>query len=246
MKLFYYCHKNRKQIEKIDLACLTFYELTLVFSGSLHYIINGKPVTTKAGEAIFLREGCWRKRALGSAADYVSFNFYADGNEAPDFPTIITNLGNDVMLLLSACDEIYAKTMNDDNLDSIGLILECIVKQIVFNSKMQSFSPLVLQIMQYVKENLGRRLTLDEIGKVTNFSAVYCSAVFKRETGKTIVNYILDEKISKAKQLLFEGVPLAKISELVGFENYNYFSRTFKKRMGYSPLQYKATFFKTR
>ena len=56
----------------------------------------------------------------------------------------------------------------------------------------------------------------------------------------SIIEYVLKERIAMAKSLLMEGsLPLTKISEMVGFSDYNYFSRTFKKQTGYTPLAYK-------
>ena len=47
--------------------------------------------------------------------------------------------------------------------------------------------------------------------------------------------------ISSAKSLLSEGVSLKDVSEAVGFSDYNYFSRLFKKRTGYTPNAFRQT-----
>ena len=64
--------------------------------------------------------------------------------------------------------------------------------------------------------------------------------MFKKEVGRSIVDYALDRRIDEAKRLLLEGtMPLQQIAEYVGFTDYNYFSRVFKKRSGYSPTDYR-------
>ena len=70
---------------------------------------------------------------------------------------------------------------------------------------------------------MHERISLDDIGKAMFFSPTYCSAVFRRETGKSIINYILDEKVNEAKKLILEGVALTQVAEQVGFNDYNYF-----------------------
>lgn len=63
--------------------------------------------------------------------------------------------------------------------------------------------------------------------------------LFKKETGSTIIDYLIDISINRAKELILDGkLSLNEIYEEVGFTSYNYFSRIFKKRTGYSPPQY--------
>ena len=57
------------------------------------------------------------------------------------------------------------------------------------------------------------------------------------------MNYIINEKMEKAKTLLIEGVlPLKEIALQTGFNDYNYFIRIFKKRVGTTPLQFRKAY----
>ena len=107
--------------------------------------------------------------------------------------------------------------------------------------KTQSLHPLVSKIVRYLHENMSQKITLADIGQHTFFSPVYCDTVFKQEMGRSIIDYLLEKRIDEAKKLLIEGtVPLRQIAEAVGFPDYNYFARTFKKRTGYTPIQYRS------
>jgi two-component system response regulator YesN len=67
--------------------------------------------------------------------------------------------------------------------------------------------------------------------------------VFKQETGLSITAYVIKKRIEKAKQLLIERVlTLPEVAERVGFSDYNYFSRVFKKEVGVSPINYRKSF----
>ena len=77
------------------------------------------------------------------------------------------------------------------------------------------------------------------MSRATFFSPVYCCLVFKRETGETITDYIINEKITEAKILIPQGYRLKDVAARVGMFDYNYFSRLFRKKVGYTPLQYK-------
>ena len=63
--------------------------------------------------------------------------------------------------------------------------------------------------------------------------------IFKKEIGKPIINYIIDEKMKLAKKFIIEGVSLKEAAQRLGFDDYNYFSRLFKNRENMTPLQYK-------
>ena len=116
-------------------------------------------------------------------------------------------------------------------------LLGCLLVNLKNNLKRQSTHPLVEKIKIYLHENISEKITLSDIFRHTFFSAIYCDSVFKRETGRSI-DYLLDKRINGAKQLLTEGtLSLQQVSESVGFTDYNYFCRTFKKRTGYPPVQ---------
>ena len=55
-----------------------------------------------------------------------------------------------------------------------------------------------------------------------------------------MIDYLLQIRMEAAKRLLSEGsFALGAVAEAVGFDDYNYFSRVFKKRTGYTPTEYK-------
>lgn len=94
---------------------------------------------------------------------------------------------------------------------------------------------------RYIAQHIYEPLNLEAITGSTFFSTVHCSNMFKKSTGKSIIDYVLDEKVDHAKQYILEGMPLRQISEAMGFTDYNYFSRMFKKRTGSTPLKYRQS-----
>jgi AraC-like DNA-binding protein len=68
----------------------------------------------------------------------------------------------------------------------------------------------------------------------------YFSAVFKRETGQTTVNFIKDLRLKKACEYLAHSEKsVVEISKEVGYEDSQYFFKVFKKAIGQTPLQYR-------
>ena len=223
--------------EKIPPFVIPFCDLTIVLKGELCYKIDNTPVTLSAGDALFCPSGSLREREQSNAGvDYFSFNFYC--NNPPPLPCHIPHcLSSEVKLIIAACNEIHTKTyLNNEH--KIECLLSCLLLILESQLAVSSFKPVTAQIIKYIHENLSAKISLSDIGKLTFFSPVYCDTLFKKETGKSIIDYILDERINEAKKLLLEGLPLKQISESVGFSDYNYFSRIFKKRTGYTPTQY--------
>ncbi len=241
MKLIYYIHNRGVPRDSLPPEQIRFRELTLCFSGEITYSVDKREIVLHSGDIVYISENSVRARKALENCDYISFNFYtSEEDELPDLPARIPDgIANEIRLLLSACDEIHNQ-MTDDT-DRLSLILECILRQIAINLIPRQFSPLTMRIRRYIAEHLHETITLQDVGKAAFFSPAYCSSVFRRETGMSIVNYAIDEKMKEAKNLIIEGLPLKRVAEMLGFSDYNYFSRTFKKRFSYSPMQYRKT-----
>ncbi len=207
--------------------------------GPIEYFLNGEKFTLDNGDAIFLPSGAMRARNESvRGVDYISFNYTCEQNFA--LPKVLRGAAaGEVSLLIAAYDKINTSE-HIDNKEKNENLLACILGVLEDREKAESLNPLTRKIMGYIHANLKKKITLDNIGELTYFSPVYCDTVFKRETGKSIIEYLLDKRIEEAKNLLLEGaLTLSQISESVGFGDYNYFFRMFKKRTGYTPSAYK-------
>lgn len=91
-----------------------------------------------------------------------------------------------------------------------------------------------------LQENIYASLTINDICNKTAYSKAYLFRIFKAKTGKTIMNYYIELKINQAKQLLRENeLSVREISEKLAFNTPNYFTKTFKRITGLTPLSYK-------
>ncbi len=105
------------------------------------------------------------------------------------------------------------------------------------NQKEDSFN--IEKIIKYIHANLECELDNIKIGKVFHFHPNYISAEFKRYTGQTLHQYVLNARIFKATALMESGISdIAVIAKNCGFADTNYFSRYFKKNIGISPSTY--------
>lgn len=100
-------------------------------------------------------------------------------------------------------------------------------------------------VIDYVDANYMKELTLDKIGAAFDISPNYLSRKFKKKTGKNFVQYINDKRMERAVELL-EGTDMTvvKISELVGFNDQQYFHKLFKRYYGVTPIEFRMEKFK--
>jgi two-component system response regulator YesN len=98
----------------------------------------------------------------------------------------------------------------------------------------------VRQVKEYVINNYDKKISLSDISGQIYMSQSYLSYSFKRQTGKNLVEYINEVKIEKAKEMLMDPkVRIKDVYHKVGFSDYSYFSRVFKRVTGTSPLNYR-------
>lgn len=95
-------------------------------------------------------------------------------------------------------------------------------------------------VITLLRENVRYSLTIDEICERTAYSKAYLFRVFKAKTGKTIMHYFLELKIAQAKQMLRENeLSVREIAEALAFTTPDYFTKSFKRVTGMTPLAYK-------
>lgn len=76
---------------------------------------------------------------------------------------------------------------------------------------------------------------------MVKMSTTYLSILFKSEVGMSYVKYLTKFRIDRVKELIWEGYKVYEVSEMVGYNNYRYFSDIFKKYTGHTPKTYKSS-----
>lgn len=95
-------------------------------------------------------------------------------------------------------------------------------------------------ICNYINENYSEKITLNAIADSVGFSKYYISRLFKQHMGVTIIDYLIKVRLDKAKELLGKGdYSIKQISFMIGYSDPNYFTWSFKKYLGVSPIKYR-------
>lgn len=98
----------------------------------------------------------------------------------------------------------------------------------------------VLCLKNYIEDHLGEDLSRNVLAQQVYLSVGYISKLFLKETGIALNNYITERRIEKAKEyLLYSSLPISRIAIEVGYNNFSYFSKTFRDLTGHTPNEYR-------
>lgn len=152
-------------------------------------------------------------------------------------PQEITDLNNLIML----SDRVV------DSLDRLELreVIQDVINFVIQNENIKSNSPvrsIIKQAVRYIDKTYFEELTLFSLSQKYGVESSYFSKLFRNETGKNLILYIAEKRIEKAKEYIKQDeVKLTEIAFLVGYEDYSYFNRVFRKITGQSPRSYKQS-----
>lgn len=117
-------------------------------------------------------------------------------------------------------------------------VVECYIDYAV-NSSLSQSGNLIGQVQTAVREDLPRDITVSSLAERFSYHPNYLSRLFKQETDISLQEFIINERVAAAKQLLADGVKVGDVSRQVGYESIAHFSRIFKKVTGLTPKQYR-------
>ena len=250
----FYTNRALKSCSEIPEDIINFYDITFVTEGKMLYKINGEYIWVNKNDTIIIPPGSTRIRYKSdSFVKYASFNFtLLDDSFLPQDLILRDSVTNNIYKLLSIfpveyrhpsirAEKYVQPTLY--SLDKLINVLNLILLELKDAIKYESSNRHVLNIIQYIESHVYEPITLDLISKKFQLSKEYVSYLFKKETGKNISSYIIESKMNHAIQMMSDSnMSLNEICENLGFNNYSYFSRCFKKSFNYSPKKMQLTF----
>jgi len=95
------------------------------------------------------------------------------------------------------------------------------------------------RVIVYIDEHLTEHLSLETIAQQIGISQFYFCHLFKQSMGISPYQYLLHQRIERAKPLLLQTKPnIADIALAVGFSNQSHFTRQFKQVVGITPKRF--------
>lgn len=236
-ELLHYCNVHLKESSKLSASTIKYYDFTFVLKGELTYVVDEKQYVLCENDAILIRPGSMRERLPNNdSAKYVSYHFTVfDPSLLPQKTYLKDVISHDIRQLTSIFSASHISEIYSSREKAINL-LNYILWEIKDILDFYTNNKHVIDIIKYINDNITKPISLASISQNVNLSKEYTSHIFKKETGKTVTDYINERKMLIAKKMILEtSYPLTDISERLSYENYTYFSRIFKKQFDISP-----------
>lgn len=110
-------------------------------------------------------------------------------------------------------------------------------------AKPAAISPVVQKVVAYIGDHLHEDLTREQLASVAFVNPAYLSRLFRKDTGMVLTDYILQEKMKKAADLLQEtDRSISEIADGLHYGNFSYFARLFRKVHGVTPQDYRKSY----
>ena len=143
-----------------------------------------------------------------------------------------------VALLSEKIDGISYDNPTQDEATYIRYEVKHVIHAII-KSRSKSMNKIVLDAYTYIGKNYHRSIGLNDLANYLDLTPQYISSLLSQHTKNSFTNILAEYRVEKAKQLLLNNRKIKEVSSLVGFQNQNYFAKTFKKVTGYTPKEYK-------
>ena len=196
---------------------------------------------------------CQYKKSLETAKEYIDFLFHSNENmniirgRTVEFITGLAALGEsnseEAQQRLNATLERFRLRfdLQSSAFEVAGVAEEML--NIIFAEleSLQLYSGDDLKkVLNYIDRNIKRGVSLDMAAAYVGMSASYFSKFFKKYMGVNFITYVTDRKIEAAKDMLVNtDRPVVNIAYDLSYSETNYFSKTFKKKVGVTPTEYR-------
>lgn len=112
--------------------------------------------------------------------------------------------------------------------------------KLLVRSRKDSNKGIIRKAINYASDNYKDSIMLDDIASYIYISSNYFSRIFKEEMGESFVTWLNKYRVKKAQELLETGnLKIYEVAEQVGFNDYRYFNKLFKRYSGCTPIDYR-------
>jgi len=264
---FLFFHLKDCKGEQYEYHYHDFYKIIIFISGKVTYLIEGKAYNLKPWDILLITNRDIHKAIIAPSEPYerivIWFNpGFLEKNSSPDSNLLdcfdISSSKKQYLLRLNP-EELKLIKSNLTELEhafksnlfgadiaknSLFLLLAVYLNRIFLQSDFAAhfnkiqYDDTINKIIDYINENIGGNLTLENLSEKFYLSKYTLMHKFKKQTGFTVHSFILQKRLLMAGVRIRNGCQVTEVSYECGFSDYSSFVRAFRKFYGVSPRQY--------
>lgn len=240
-EVLHYCNVSLSSSDYLPRTTIDYYDLTFVLSGSMTYTAGKNTYVLKKNDAICLKPGTLRSRATNpEPVKFVSFNFRLLPGRKLDFAEYIPNcITADIKNLVSVFPQSHISSYYHSK-EKIANMLNYILFELQDAVALKLNNENVTRILRYIDGHITEKMSLQSISSEVGLTKEYAAYLFKKETKKTLTDYVNERKMLLAKELILQNVmSLTELAAYLGYSDYSYFSKLFKRYFDVTPISLK-------
>ena len=238
-------------------------EIIYIRKGSVSYQLNGRKVVMKKGEGIIVNSRqmhCIQTENEDCILDCLIFHplvlcatRYVENNFV--LPIINNDYLPYIMLsdriewqkrILHLTSEIFEWSENEncemEQLSTLTMLWKILYDNLDINTEevVDNNLEIVKKMIEYIHAEYAEQIKLEDICRQGGVGRTHCAKLFDKYTNMTPMEFLKNHRLSKAVELLLDtDMSVSDISYEVGFSGPAYFTKSFREKMGCSPLDYK-------
>ena len=221
-----------------------------VVRGRGYCYLDGQRVELGVGSLVLL--DCYLPHRYGTDTGWEIYWIHFDGRMARDTFEAVAQTRRQVILpkntyhAAHAMERIYTMFHVDKRISEAlisknitSILTEFLVYELP-EEGVPEHSTRIEEVLSYISENIDQPLTLESLAQRVSLSPFYFSRVFRRETGYTLREYLINTRINAARfYLRTTQLSLKEITYRCGYGSDSTFCTTFKRITGMTPLEYR-------
>ena len=224
---------------------LDFYKILHVVRGKLNILLDDQRYEVCESQLIVLPP--YRRLASSEptegAVHFFWIDFRYETHEMPLQHPVMRKFANPLSIeqqLSEICEAGWQRQHSHINADALLLHLLASLQQDVTLSGSQII--LVRRVCRFIQDNLQHAPTVSSVAKEMGYAPDHLTRLFRMHSGISLNEYIINVRLNAAKALLSSSAyTVNEISEQLGCENANRFTKFFKYHTGISPQEYRKT-----
>ena len=131
------------------------------------------------------------------------------------------------------------------NLEDLSVWVSNMLQRFIsltFEFEKVKHADIVYKVIEYIKSNYHRHISLEELANISYMSKTYLSTLFKKETGYSLSEYTNLIRVDRAQAFLMDNeLRIIEIARICGFEDQSYFTKVFRKNTGVTPKKFRES-----